>query len=180
MERRSWVIGGHVDWILILADASCGNFPRAHAEEEIRSEMSSPLLPRRFELPAIEDGVSCLWRQKTDSRRADSLSPCAGTVCRWCRDTTRLRAWKRKEREKAGAADDVWSRRSRETNCWLICWKCQKRQQQKDRDLFDNVYPGEEKISCTLKRSVPSPVFFPSFFLLFRTLRWCSLIPICN
>lgn len=58
--------------------------------------------------------------------------------------------------------------------------KMPERQQQKDRDLFDNVYPGEEKISCTLKRSVPSPVFSFSFFLLFRTLRWCSLIPICN
>lgn len=67
-KRRSWVTEGHADWILILVNASCGNFPEHMQKKKYRVKcplLPSPLLPRRYELPAIKDGVSCLRRQKT-------------------------------------------------------------------------------------------------------------------
>ncbi len=56
------MIGGHVDRILILVDASCGNFPEHMQRKKIQNETSSPLalplLSRRFEMRAIKNGVS--------------------------------------------------------------------------------------------------------------------------
>lgn len=74
--------------------------------------MSSPFLPSRFESPAIKDGVSCLWCQKTDSQQADShrsvLEQYATGVFTQLGYTYSYSARQRKGQEKARVADNSW------------------------------------------------------------------------
>lgn len=85
---------GHVDGILILADASCGNFPERVQKK--KCEVKRPFLSRRGDLTCLPLRMVRFWgffparrRLETDSRRADSRPrtvPGAPAVP----DTTRL------------------------------------------------------------------------------------------
>lgn len=163
-----WWGGDHVDGILILADASCGNFPERVQKKKCK--VKRPFLSHRGDLTCLPLKMARFFffssaprHLETNSRRTDSRPRVVPSVLA-VPDTTRLCTFcvcvvqKNQKETRKGRCSRWYMERSRgvNTHFWLALWEMPERfvRQCLPRRRTDLLH---FKMICSFPFSPPTP-----------------------